>query len=306
MAQGRLTDGVRVGGWLVFNFPLFSGVSPVKSIIKPLLTSALHVHTPFKSASHVFLHSQELGQPTEEKRRSDKKGPQPCLSQPIHDRDSPRGAAHSVFLSWFFLEKVFLTLKQNPFLWELFPLGDQVLFSSNKKGEEDTYIFFLHIWWRRYSYNCFIAQRMSLGGQETSDGSGVNPSLSDSKGLTPGCHSILGQCYRVSAQSKGIWPKVVSGSWCPAGTAMVECFCQKEEHFSNLHCPRQVWTYGTGWAQKGNYLMYADMPHGVFLWVWSILTILALTCFGKECSRIIFFFMIHLNIFPGAIARFHA
>lgn len=137
--------------------------------------------------------------------------------------------------------------------------------------------------WRRYSYNHFIAQRMSLGGQETrmdleliqacltpqalfQDASpfGVSVTESQLRARASGPKWSVGakvqpgrQWWNASAKRKNIFPTYIM---------RVRCGLRRETTWCMLMCH-----VGCFWESD------------------PFLMILAMTCFGKECSRIIFF-----------------
>lgn len=124
-----------------------------------------------------------------------------CLPQPPCDRDPPGSAARSVVISWFFLKKVFPYIETKSFFWSFYPRGPAPFFLKQER--------------RRRQHSCihFTAQVMSQGGHEdSSDSSGINPSLSDSKGLTHRCHPILGQHYESQLGARASGPRQSEGA----------------------------------------------------------------------------------------------
>lgn len=156
-----------------------------------------------------------------------------CLPQPPCDRDLPGSAARSVFISWFFLKKVFPYIATKSFFIGAFTLGVQLLFFSNKKGKEDNIpgSILQHRWWLREATKTVVTALELIQACLTPKALQMSP------------HS--GSALWVSARSEGIWPKAVSGSWGPASARMEDCLGQKEgEYFSNSHCPHRVWASG--------------------------------------------------------------
>lgn len=162
-------------------------------------------------------------------------------------------------------------MKQNPFFyWSFCPRGSYSFFLKRESEEDIITLILQH-------------RRCLREARAGSDRCGVNPSLSDSEGLTHRCHPILGRPYPVSTLIEGFWPKAVSESWGPAGALMEDCFSWKEgERFSNVRWPHRVWTV---WTRVGNCIWWT--------WRWCFrqpdpfLVILAMTYFGNECSGII-------------------